>query len=150
MLLILIFAPHFSCLQTYSIQLEGLTGRLAFDINGFYDPTSESSGGFPIYCKRHDPRRWLEYLPSLRRWQVKPASAKGVDACWAYLDFVEAKGKEIELLDIINTDIWVSKGKGVCWQEQPDAKLEVERGSNLLTISGFSGQHAKKVNGTYQ
>ena len=105
------------------------------------------SGGFPVFSKRNDPRKWLEFYAPLRRWQVKPTRGKGLDVCWAYLDSDKLGG---ELTDLVDMSIWTGRGEGSWWTEQPSVRMEIKDGGNKLAVSGFSGQHSRKVNGEYR
>jgi hypothetical protein len=136
----------FLCLQNYSIVIEGVSGRVAYEVNGVYDPTSETSGGYPIFVKRNDKRKWLEYNADLQRWQVKPTAGKGVDMCWAYLDgdfaITAKEGGPLPTL-------WTFRGEGGGWTEQKEAAaVEVENG-DAIKLTGFGGQHSKKICGVY-
>jgi hypothetical protein len=63
------------------VHIGGATGSNAANINGIYDPTSELSCGRRVY-KRRDADIWIELFGG--KWQVKPASGKGKDNCWAF------------------------------------------------------------------
>ena len=54
-------------------------------INGIYDPTDEglSSPSFwPVYRKRGDPNKWLEFYSQTNKWYVKATTDKGRARGW--------------------------------------------------------------------
>ena len=63
--------------------ISGVTGVRAAGINGVYDRTSETSGGYALYRKRGDGSVLLEHFGG--RWQVKAVSSKGKNLCKAYV-----------------------------------------------------------------
>jgi hypothetical protein len=63
------------------VHIGGATGSNAANIKGIYDPTSELCCGRRVY-KRRDADIWIELFEG--KWQVKPASGKGKDDCWAF------------------------------------------------------------------
>jgi hypothetical protein len=65
------------------IVISGATGPFSACINGPYDPTSETSGGYTVYSKRGDASMCIEHYGG--RWQVKPLSYKGKDTCFALI-----------------------------------------------------------------
>ena len=69
---------------TLSINIRGATGVNASNVNGNYDPTDQLSGGMPLYRKRGDADKWIEYMPGNRQWIVKPTSDRGKNSGWAY------------------------------------------------------------------
>ena len=52
-------------------------------MNGSFDRTSETSGGYAVYSKRGDASMCIEHFGG--QWQLKPVSLKGKDGCWAYV-----------------------------------------------------------------
>ena len=53
--------------------------------NGIYDPTDELSGGMPVYAKRGNVEKWIEYWPATKEWMLKTTAGKGTDKGWARL-----------------------------------------------------------------
>ena len=45
-----------------AVDIRGARGPNASIINGIYEPTEEVSSGWPIYRKRGDAGKWLEYF----------------------------------------------------------------------------------------
>ena len=63
--------------------ISGATGPNAAGINGVYDRTSETSGGYALYRKRGDGSVLLEHRDG--KWEVKPVSGKGTATFYAYV-----------------------------------------------------------------
>lgn len=63
--------------QSIPVDIRGATGPSASSINGVYEVTDEFSGGWPVYCKRGDSDKWLEFIVATSEWYVKPTSDKG-------------------------------------------------------------------------
>ena len=63
--------------------ISGATGFYSAGINGTYDRTSETSGGYAVYSKSGDASMCIVHFGGT--WQVKPVSNKGKDACMAYV-----------------------------------------------------------------
>ena len=63
--------------------ISGATGPHAAAINGVYDRTSETSGGYALYRKRGDGSVLLEHFEG--KWMVKAVSNKGKAGCFAYV-----------------------------------------------------------------
>ncbi len=61
--------------------ISGVTGPYAAAINGVYDRSSETSGGYALYRKRGDGSMCMEHFGG--RWQIKAVSNKGTAGCWA-------------------------------------------------------------------
>jgi hypothetical protein len=51
-------------------------------INGVYEPTDEICGGWPVYRKKDDAEKWLEYIVATNEWYVKPTADKGKAEGW--------------------------------------------------------------------
>ena len=67
------------------IFISGAAGVNASAINGVYDRTSETSGGYAVYAKRGDGSMCMEHFQGTKSWQVKHVSDKGKDGCNAYV-----------------------------------------------------------------
>jgi hypothetical protein len=65
------------------LYISGATGVRAAAINGIYDRTSETSGGYALYRKRGDGSMCMEHHGG--KWQVKFVSVKGKNNCHAYV-----------------------------------------------------------------
>lgn len=51
-------------------------------VNGIYEPTDEICGGWPVYHKKDDNEKWLEYIVATNEWYVKPTPDKGKAEGW--------------------------------------------------------------------
>ena len=67
------------------IFISGAAGINAAGINGVYDRTSETSGGYAVYAKRGDGGMCMEHFAGTKSWQVKAVSNKGTARCKAYV-----------------------------------------------------------------
>ena len=65
------------------IFISGAAGINAAAINGVYDRTSETSGGYAVYAKRGDGGMCMEHCGG--QWQVKLVSRKGTNICFAWV-----------------------------------------------------------------
>ena len=63
------------------IFISGAAGVNAAAINGVYDITCETSGGYALYAKRGDSSMWIEHF--VGKWQIKSVSDKGKANCFA-------------------------------------------------------------------
>jgi hypothetical protein len=45
-----------------AIDIRGAKGPNAVTINGVYEPIEEVCNGWPVYRKRGDPNKWLEFF----------------------------------------------------------------------------------------
>lgn len=126
--------------------VQGVTGRVASDVNGRYDPTDKLVAGMPVFVRKGDPRKIIEYYAPLNRWQIKPASGTGSDLCWAYMEAEQGKlPNEASKYGML----WTGRGDGSWWIEQRDVKMVEAEGGKYLEVTGFVGQHASKINGKY-
>ena len=95
------------------IVISGATGRFSAGINGPYDPTSETSGGYTVYSKRGDASMCIEHYGGL--WQVKTVSSKGKPVWFAHI----AGGCALEACA---SRVWkVQDGEN--WVDQPSMKI---------------------------
>lgn len=68
-----------------AIDIRGAKGLNAETINGIYDPTDEGLGApnsWPVYRKRGDPNKWLEFYSQTNKWYVKATTDKGRARGW--------------------------------------------------------------------
>lgn len=59
-----------------------MSGPSASSINGIYEVTNEINGGWPVYRKRGDPDKWLEFIVATSEWYVKPTTDRGRPEGW--------------------------------------------------------------------
>jgi hypothetical protein len=64
------------------VRISGATGPSGPSINGIYEPTDECCGGWPVYRKKDDPEKWLEYNVASGEWFVKPTTDRGKPEGW--------------------------------------------------------------------
>jgi hypothetical protein len=64
------------------VRISGATGPSGPSINGIYEPTEEICGGWPVYRKKDDNEKWLEYIVASNEWYVKPTADKGKPEGW--------------------------------------------------------------------
>jgi hypothetical protein len=96
--------------------ISGATGVNAASINGVYDRTSETSGGYALYRKRGDGSVCMEHFGG--KWQVKLVSSKGTASCYAYV----AGGCAAEACTSRQWTI----GDGQSWTDAPLVKMVAE------------------------
>ena len=60
-----------------SIDIRGAKGPNAVTINGVYEPTDEVCSNWPVYRKRGDPTKWLEFFSASNKWYIKATGDKG-------------------------------------------------------------------------
>ena len=65
------------------LYISGATGINAAGINGAYDRTSETSGGYALYRKRGGSSMCMEHFGG--KWRVRSVSYKGKDTCFAWV-----------------------------------------------------------------
>jgi len=68
-----------------AVDIRGARGTNAAIINGIYEPTDEISSGWPIYRKRGDAGKWLEYFVAANKWYIKATTDKGRAKVWLRL-----------------------------------------------------------------
>ena len=94
--------------------ISGATGLFAVAINGIYAPTQDKGlDGRVVMSKRGDPSQCIEHFGG--KWQVKPVSSKGTDACWAYV------AGDCALQDCASR-IW-KVNDGAAHSDQPSVKM---------------------------
>ena len=62
--------------EAVSIDIRGAKGTNAVTINGIYEPTEEHCSGWPVYRKRGDANKWLEYFVGSNKWYIKATTDK--------------------------------------------------------------------------
>ena len=66
------------------VSIAGVTGPQETAVNGVYEPTSELSGGMPVYRKVGDGDRWLWFYAPKSQWQVTRTANMGTGLAAAY------------------------------------------------------------------
>ena len=67
------------------MRISGTEGREAWVVNGVFDPVEGVSEGMPVYRKRDNADRWLEFDAPRRVWVVTDTEVKGTGAGCAFL-----------------------------------------------------------------
>ena len=67
------------------MRISGARGVNASSINGTYDPEEGLTEGMPVYRKRGDGDKWLEYWCPIKKWMVRPSNSRGTARGWATL-----------------------------------------------------------------
>ena len=67
------------------MRISGAEGRKVWRLNGVFDPVEGVSEGMPVYRKRDDADRWLEYYAPRRQWVVTSTKGKGTGVGGAFL-----------------------------------------------------------------
>jgi hypothetical protein len=65
-------------LTSTSVLIRGATGPNSSTINGIFDPTNTLHDGVPVYQKRSDWDKWMEYNKNVKKWLVKCSQDKGI------------------------------------------------------------------------
>ena len=50
--------------------------------SGIYDPTDEVCNSWPVYQKRGDSNKWLEFFNQSNKWYIKATNDKGRARGW--------------------------------------------------------------------
>lgn len=66
--------------------------------------------------------------------------------CWGYFDCLPGL-LPAEAIKV--AEFWSGKGEGAWWTEQGDVEIEEVDGGGSLSVTGFVGPHALKLNGVY-
>ena len=143
------------------IRIEGAMGPSTYLINGLYKPTTEMSGGMPVYAKIGDRDGCCEYRSTVKRWQVKRMEHKGTDIGLAAC-VVPAKcfprHCPVGVWQIVVVDKYLPlPAITVVLATEEETRLyraEVERettrvvkGSHNVRIAGVTGTKAASING---
>jgi len=83
-------------------------------INGLFEPTDETTDGWPIYEMRDNSSSIAEYSARSTSWQIKKKADKGKNAGWAY-----CKASSKTSLDHVETPWFVWKKSIRSWVIQP-------------------------------
>ena len=65
-----------------AIDIRGAKGPNAVTINGVYEPTEEYCNNWPVYRKRGDTNKWLEFFDASSKWYIKATTDKGRARGW--------------------------------------------------------------------
>ena len=121
------------------VRIQGATGPSGPSINGIYEPTDEICGGWPVYKKRDDTEKWLEYIVATNEWYVKPTSDKGKAEGWMCIASEPPSRPE---LSKGTTDVW----DGERWTTQTTVEIIVLPGyfRTMTDVQIFCNEEIKK------
>jgi hypothetical protein len=121
------------------VRIQGATGPSGPSINGIYEPTDEICGGWPVYKKREDTEKWLEYIVATNEWYVKPTSDKGKAEGWMCIASEPPSRPE---LSKGTTDVW----DGERWTTQTTVEIIVLPGyfRTMTDVQIFCNEEIKK------
>lgn len=141
-----------------AIDIRGAKGPNAVTINGIYEPTHEVCSGWPVYRKRNDNNKWLEFFDASKKWYIKATTDKGRARGWMRLTSNPTSRPE----ECSHTcEVW----DGSKWTSQPsvsivtlkqrrfeDKKAGAERRlqATPVDIRGAHGPSATSINGVYE
>lgn len=141
-----------------SIDIRGAKGSNAISINGTYDPTDEVCNDMPVYQKRGDPNKWMEYFTQSKKWYIKATTDRGKARGWLRLTADPAVTPE--KCDG-NCEVW----DGSKWTSQPTVNIvtakqrhedDLKHGSlrriraTPVRITGATGPSGPSINGIYE
>ena len=141
-----------------AIEIRGAKGPNAVTINGVYEPTDEICNDWPVYRKRNDSNKWLEFFDASSKWYIKATTDKGRARGWMRLTSNPTTRPE---LCKATCEVW----DGSKWTSQPSVsivsykqRLEEDRLAGAerrlqatpVDIRGAHGPSASSINGVYE
>eukprot|EP01036_Dinobryon_divergens_P033733 gene33733-43594_t len=147
-----------------SIDIRGARGPNAVTINGVYDPTDEVCNDWPVYQKRGDSNKWLEFFNQSNKWYIKATNDRGKARGWMRLNSSNAQtGVMVNRPELCKevSEVW----DGSKWTSQPSVtivtarqRLQDDIRSGTLRrlravpvcISGATGPSGPSINGIYE
>lgn len=132
-------------IRAVALSISGATGPSGPSINGIYEPTEEICGGWPVYHKRDDPEKWLEYIVATNEWYVKPTTDKGKAEGWMCIASDPPVRPE---LSVGSCDVW----DGERWTTQNTVRISVLPGyfKSMTDIQFFCGEEIKRLHEKYK
>eukprot|EP01039_Chlorochromonas_danica_P010145 gene10145-11228_t len=121
------------------VKISGATGPSGPSINGIYEPTDEICGGWPVYRKKDDSEKWLEYIVASNEWYVKPSADKGKPEGWMCITSDPPTRPE---LTKGMCDVW----DGERWTSQNTVKISAVPGHfrSMTEVQIFCNEEIKK------
>ena len=140
-----------------AVDIRGARGGNASIINGIYEPTDEISSGWPIYRKRGDAGKWLEFFVAANKWYIKASTNKGRAKVWLRLGSDPPTSPELStgLCETWEGERWVVQDMISIYtakrRREEDRKLGTERklAAVSVDIRGAVGPSASSINGVY-
>jgi hypothetical protein len=141
-----------------AIDIRGAKGPNAVTINGVYEPTDEFCNDWPVYRKRGDSNKWLEFFDASSKWYIKATTDKGRARGWMRLTASPPCRPE---LCKATCEVW----DGSKWTSQPSVSIvtfkvrkeedriagaERRLQATPVDIRGAHGPSASSINGVYE
>jgi hypothetical protein len=141
-----------------AIDIRGAKGPNAVTINGVYEPTEEYCNNWPVYRKRGDTNKWLEFFDASSKWYIKATTDKGRARGWMRLTSSPACLPE-------NCKATCEVWDGSKWTSQPSVSIitfkqrreedriagaERRLQATPVDIRGAHGPSATSINGVYE
>ena len=141
-----------------SVDIRGARGPNAVTINGVYDPTDEVCNDWPVYKKRGDANKWLEFFDTSSKWYIKATTDKGRPRGWMRLTANPPKRPEecTTVCEVWDGNKWTSQPSvsivTVKKRREEDRKAGAERRAAgvPVDIRGAVGPSASSINGVYE
>jgi len=141
-----------------AVDIRGARGPNAVTINGIYDPTDEVCNDWPVYKKRGDPNKWLEFFDTSSKWYIKATTDKGRPRGWMRLTANPPKRPEecTTVCEVWDGSKWTSQPSvsivTVKKRREEDKKAGAERRLQgvPVDIRGAVGPSASSINGVYE
>ena len=140
-----------------AVDIRGARGTNAAIINGIYEPTDEISSGWPIYRKRGDAGKWLEYFVAANKWYIKATTDKGRAKVWLRLGSDPPTRPELSTgaCEVWDGERWAVQSSITIFtakrRRDEDRKLGTERKASAVSVDirGAVGPSASSINGVY-
>lgn len=140
------------------VDIRGARGPNAVTINGIYEPTEEICNDWPVYRKRGDPNKWLEYFDTSSKWYIKATTDKGRPRGWMRLTASPPARPELcnSVCEVWDGSKWTSQSSvsivTAKQRREEDRKAGAERRLQgvPVDIRGAVGPSASSINGVYE
>ena len=141
------------------IDVRGAKGPNAVTINGVYEPCpDEVCSGWPVYRKRNDGNKWLEFFIASNKWYIKGTNDKGKAKGWMRLSCDPATRPELckSVCEVWDGNKWTSQPTvsivTAKQRREEDRKLGAERRAQAVPVDvrGANGPSASSINGVYE
>jgi len=139
------------------IDIRGAKGLNAETINGIYEPTDEICSGWPVYRKRGDPNKWLEFFAATNKWYVKATTDKGRARGWMRISCEPPSRPELckSTCEVWDGHKWIAQSSvSIVTLKQRKEEDRIAGASRLASavavdIRGATGPSASSINGVY-
>lgn len=141
-----------------SIDIRGAKGPNAVTINGVYDPTDEICNDWPVYQKRGDPNKWLEFFNQSNKWYIKATNDKGKARGWMRLSSDPTTRPELckATCEVWDGSKWTSQSSVSIVTARQRNEEDIKAGSIRriravpVFINGATGPSGPCINGIYE